>query len=310
MQLNQAVQDFETLFTGLGDIERRVIESLILIVALVLLRWLAVALSRRRIDDERLQYNWRKGITYVTGFLGLLLIGRVWFEGVRSLATFLGLLSAGLAVALKDPVQNLAGWIFILSRRPFVVGDRVQIGGHAGDVVDQRLFAFTILEIGNWVEADQSTGRIIHVPNGKVFGEPLANYTRGFPYIWNELPITVTFESNWRAAKELLLDIVRKQSEEGLEDAKREIRAASRLFLIHYGTLTPTVYTSVADSGVTLTIRYLCRARARRGTAQALWEATLDGFAARDDIDLAYPTRRFFDNLREGKPGARAPEPQ
>ena len=96
-------------------------------------------------------------------------------EGLRSLGTFLGLLSAGLAIALKDVVASMAGWIFILWRRPFQLGDRIQIGDRAGDVVDLRLFQFTLLEIGNWVDADQSTGRSIHVPNGAVFTEPLFN---------------------------------------------------------------------------------------------------------------------------------------
>ena len=79
---------------------------------------------------------------------------------------------------------------------------------HAGDVIDIRLFQFSINEIGNWVDADQSTGRIIHIPNGIVFTEPQANYTAGFQYIWNEIPVLVTFESDWKKAKQILTDIV------------------------------------------------------------------------------------------------------
>lgn len=89
------------------------------------------------------------------------MIGRVWFEGIHSIATFLGLLSAGVAIALKDLLANLAGWGFIMWRRPFEVGDRVQIGNDTGDAIDLRIFQFTLMEIGNWVEADQITGRTI-----------------------------------------------------------------------------------------------------------------------------------------------------
>ncbi|NIP82375.1 MAG: mechanosensitive ion channel, partial [Gemmatimonadetes bacterium] len=92
-----------------------------------------------------------------------------------------------------------------------VVGDRIQIGAHAGDVIDQRIFQFIVLEIGNWVDADQSTGRIIHIPNGLVFREPLANYTRGMQYIWNEIRVLVTFESNWKRAKQILDEIVQER---------------------------------------------------------------------------------------------------
>ena len=89
-------------------------------------------------------------------------------------------------------------------KRPFEVGDRIQIGDQKGDVIDQRIFMFTVLEIGNWVDADQSTGRVIHIPNGKIFLETLASYTKGFEYIWNEIPVQVTFESDWRKAKNIL----------------------------------------------------------------------------------------------------------
>ena len=104
----------------------------------------------------------------------------VWIEAIGQFGAFLGLLTAGLAIALKDPLTNIAGWIFILTRQPFKLGDRVQIGDQAGDVIDIRLFQFTLLEIGNWVNADQSTGRIIHVPNGTVFTQSQANYSTGF----------------------------------------------------------------------------------------------------------------------------------
>jgi small-conductance mechanosensitive channel len=168
-------------------------------------------------------------------------------------------------------------------------------------VIDLRLFQFTLLEIGNWVDADQSTGRMVHVPNGLVFTQPVANYTRGFPYIWNEIPVMITFESNWEQAKKVLHAIADERGGQFTQAAEREILAASRQFMIFYSTLRPTVYTSVADSGVLLTIRYLCDARRRRGTAQDIWEDILREFAKTDDIDLAYPTTRFYDNVRDGK---------
>ena len=97
-------------------------------------------------------------------------------------------------------------------RRPFALGDRIQIGKHSGDVIDIRFFQFTINEIGNWVDADQSTGRIIHIPNGKVFTEAQANFTQGFSHIWNEIGVLVTFESDWEKAKNILEKIVEKHA--------------------------------------------------------------------------------------------------
>jgi small-conductance mechanosensitive channel len=220
---------------------------------------------------------------------------------VGDVTTFLGLLSAGLAIALRDPIANLGGWAFILWRRPFAVGDRIQIGPNSGDVIDVRIFEFSLLEIGNWVDADQSTGRIVHVPNGKVFSDPVANYTTGFQYVWDEIPVLVTFESDWRAAKTLLTDIAARYAAHVSDDAGRQIEAASRQFMIRYDKLTPTVFTSARDSGVLLTIRYLVEPRQRRVAGSAIWEEILDTFAGRPDIDLAYPTTRFFDHHAEGK---------
>ncbi len=277
--------------------------SFAVIVALWLTRVVALRLMARKTEDVRVRYRWKKGTGYLAVALGALLIVPIWMGSLPAAGTYLGLLSAGVAIALKDPLVNLAGWLFIVWRRPFSVGDRIQIGQTSGDVIDLRIFQFTLLEIGNWVDADQSTGRIIHVPNGQVFLERLANYTKGFAFVWNELPVLVTFESDWRKAKKILQEIADRHTHHLSEDAKQQVRKASEEFMIFYSNLTPIVYTSVKDSGVLLTIRYLCNARRRRGSAEAIWEDILQQFATCGDIDFAYPTQRFYDNRGEGKPG-------
>src|SRR5438034_959524 len=203
---------------------------------------------------DRISSRWRKTLTYLVYVAGIVIVGPMWFAWVESFTTIVGFLSAGLAIALKDPVSNLAGWAFILWRRPFEVGDRVQIGPHAGDVIDLGLFQFTINEIGAWVQADQSSGRIIHVPNGKIFTDPVANYNKGFKYIWNEVPVLVTFETDWRKAKHILTTIAVKHAEHLTAQAEQELLAASQQYLINYRKLTPIVYTKVVDSGVQLTL--------------------------------------------------------
>jgi len=281
--------------------QQRLLASAVVIAVLWLARRLVLGMVWRRVDDVRARYRWQKSSSYFAFTAGILVIGRIWFEAVGPLATFLGLLSAGVAIALKDILVNLAGWIFIIWRRPFELGDRIEIGGHAGDVIDLRLFQFSLLEIGNWVDADQSTGRVLHVPNGDVLTKVTANYTKGLEYIWNELPVLVTFESDWQKAKAILQRIAEEHAAHLTETAQQQVREVSRRFLIFYQALTPTVYTSVADSGVTLTIRYLCLPRERRGTAQKIWEAILVAFAEHADIDFAYPTTRFYENRFEGK---------
>ncbi len=296
------------LQTRLGlspELQTKLLSTVLIVFGLWLLHRLVLTLVYRRVTDPWTRYRWRKGISYAALGLAVILVGRTWFVGIGALATFLGLLSAGIAIALKDPVTNLAGWVFILWRRPFEVGDRIEVGGHKGDVIDIRLQQFTLNEIGNWVDADQSSGRIIHVPNGKVFTDPLANYDRGFRYIWNEVPVLVTFESDWKKAKEILTGIAFKHAEHLTAQAEQDLLTASRQYLINYTKLTPIVYTKATDSGVQLTIRYLIEPRKRRGTEHAIWEDILLEFDRSADVELAYHTVRSFKLTEEGKAGVR-----
>jgi small-conductance mechanosensitive channel len=289
--------------------QERFLLSLLIVLLLWLIRSFVLKAVRDRTEDPRLRYTWQKSSSYVTAAIVLLFLTILWLESFRGLSTFLGLVTAGLAIALKDLVTGLVGWVFIVWRRPFTIGDRIQIGDFRGDVVDIRVFQFSMMEIGNWVDADQSTGRVINIPNGMVISHMLANYSKGFQYVWNEIPVLITFESDWRKAKSLLMDIANEHAEHLSEEAQRKIVEASKKLMIFYRTLTPTVYTSVQDCGVLLTLRYLCKPRERRGTEQAIWEDILNCFAQYPEIDFAYPTQRFYDHRLEGRtPGALTPK--
>ena len=287
------------------ELQSELWRTALILGGLWLLYRLTLAIVYRRVTDAWTRYRWRKSVGYTLVAIGIFLLWETWFRGFQAVATFLGLLSAGLAIALKDPVANVAGWAFIVWRRPFEVGHRIQIGHHSGDVIDVQLFQFTLNEIGNWVDADQSTGRIVHIPNGRVFTDPVANYDKGFPFIWNEVPVVVTFESDWKKAKALLEQVATKHAEHLTAEAERQLLEASRQYLISYTKLAPIVYTSVVDQGIRLTIRYLIQPRHRRGSEQAIWQDILDEFTASPKIDFAYPTVRQYRNATEGKPGTR-----
>jgi small-conductance mechanosensitive channel len=272
----------------------KLISSILIFLVLWLCGRLGKSLVTRKVDDVKKAYRLRRTIIYTTTILMILLIGRVWIRGFDSITTFLGLVSAGIAVAMHDTIANIAGWLFIIWRKPFKTRDRIQIGDVAGDVIDIRLFQFSLVEIGNWVDADQSTGRILHIPNSKVLREPLANYHHGFRYIWHEIPVLITFESNWKKAKKLLTAIAFEKAEKLSKQAGDQIRAAAKKYLIFYNKLTPIVYTTVKDSGVMLTIRYMVQPRRTRSTEEEIWEAILEMIEENEDINLAYPTTRFY----------------
>jgi small-conductance mechanosensitive channel len=281
------------------ELQSKLVNSLIIIFVLVVVRVIIIRVVRHSTEDVRTRYNWRKISAYVAVFLGFLLVGRIWFQGIQSVATFLGLLSAGLAIALKDILAGLAGWVYILWMGPFSVGDRIQIGSHSGDVIDIRPFQFTMLEIGNWVHADQSTGRIIHISNSLVFSQSLINYGREFKYIWDEINVVITFESNWKKAKSILQNVADKIAKPLSEQAEKWVKEADDKLLIQYSILTPIVYTSVVEYGVSLSLRFLVEPKRRRDLEQAVWEKILVEFSRCDNIHLAYPTRRIYDYQKE-----------
>lgn len=291
--------------TGLEPLTQvHLFQTVLLVTVLFVLLKIVQKIVSWRIEGENGRYLGRKTAGYTIGFIGLLIGWRIWLGG-EDMVLYLGFITAGLAVALKDLLVNLVGWVFIVLRQPFTVGDRIAVGETAGDVIDVRLFSFSLVEIGNWVDADQSTGRIVHVPNGILFQQAMFNYTQGFNFIWNEIPVVFTFESDWESAKLMLHEIATRHSAIKSEFAAREVRKAAKKFLIHFEHLTPIVWTDVMDNGVRLTMRYLCEPRSRRSSETAIWEDLLKEVQRSENLDFAYPTQRFFDNAKEGKPPVR-----
>jgi len=297
--------NIQKVVSGISGISAETQEQILLSILLFIFIWIARRISNKfvidKLEDYKERYFWGKTLKTVTVIIAVLVLSRIWFGIFESVGTFIGLLSAGLAIAFKDLLVNIGGWLFIKSRKPFIIGDRVQIGDVKGDVIDIRLFQSSVIEVGNWVDADQSTGRIIHIPNGLVFTLWQANYTEGFEYIWNEIPVLLTFESDWKKAKNILTKVVNDKTISLTTEAQKQIKDTSKKFMIFYNTLTPIVYTSVKDSGIMLTMRYICHVRKRRCTEEVIWEAVLEEFAKHKNIDFAYPTIRYYDNKIEGK---------
>ncbi|NJN55188.1 MAG: mechanosensitive ion channel family protein [Anaerolineae bacterium] len=302
------LQEYFNLDVGV-EFLGRVIQTFLILLFLWAVRGMGYRLVNRQFrQNPRLLYNWRKVVQYVTVIVGMILVGRIWLAGVDTLVTYLGLVSAGIAIALQDPIVSIAGWVFIVWRRPFAVGDRIEIDNIMGDVIDVRVFAFSLLEVGKRIDAEQSTGRIIHIPNGMVFKLPLVNTHQGYPFIWNEIPVMVTFESDWEKAKSILNNIIHELAPDVKEGIRQYEKRPDR-FVITYSSLEPTVYTQVANSGVVLTMRYLVDPRRKRGSEHEIWESILRAFKLHWDIDFAYPTQREFLHFHEGaKPPSPAPQ--
>ena len=281
-----------SVFADATLVQQKVLETIFVVIGAY---GLLVALTRfinSRVRDIKARHVIRKNSIYVISLILFLIVFFIWIQDINSITIFLGVAGAGVTLALQEVILCVAGWLLILIRRPFEVGDRIEINGVKGDIIDIRLFQVSLLEIGNWVKADQSTGRIVNIPNSFVFKHPNYNYSRGFEFIWNELPLLVTFESDWQKAKTIMLRHAERMAEGLEEKVRRKLEVMRNRYMIYYGKLTPIVYVDIKDSGVELTLRYLTEAKRRRSTQDALCRNILEDFGREPDVNFAYPTWR------------------
>lgn len=254
---------------------------------------LLVAAVNRNVKDLRTKHSIRKSIVYITNFTVIIAVLLIWEYDVRTVTILLGAIGAGTTIALQQPILSIAGWVFLMAKRSFEIGDRIEFGGIKGDVIDIEVLNTTVLEIGNWVEADQSTGRLVTVPNSNVFTHPHFNYSRGFEFIWNEIKVVVTFESNFRKAQEIMMKHANREAAHMEEIVKKKINKMTLRYMIHFDKLTPIVYTDIKDSGVELSLRYLTQAEKRRTSHDELCRLILDDFEKAHDVNFAYTTYRI-----------------
>jgi small-conductance mechanosensitive channel len=264
-----------------NDLYRKLILSaLILLVqngAHRLLLWLVL---RRLADDSSYIYPIRKAIGYAVNILVVLLLFGVWIERLGDLSVAVGILAAGLAFALQEVIGSLAGWLTIISGRPFAVGDRIETGGIRGDVVDVDILRTTLMEIGNWLNGDHNTGRIVTVSNAFIFKEPLYNYSVYLRFIWDEISVPVTYESDWKRAIEIMLETVRQNHhyQELLPKAEAQRSQARRKLAVKLTPLEPRVFVRLTDNWIELGIVYPVDIEIRRAFRSEVGQRILTEF--------------------------------
>lgn len=295
--MDQALQWAAENLSSPADLTANLVATFVTVVLLAVGRLVVLKVIGARTREPGRAYQLRRVTAWVFGVLGGLMVGRIWLVSFETLGTVLGLISAGLAIALREPVTNLFGWVYVMTRRPFDLGDRVEVGKVKGDVVDQRVFDFSVMEVGGWLDADVRTGRVVRIPNAQLFRVPVAVYQQGwYEEIWNEVVVVLTFESNWREAKTMLQRILLEVIGDLTPRINREMsERASRYFILADDHLEPQVLVCSKEHGVAFTLRYLCNTGEKRRTEANLWEAVLAALDERPDMELAYPTRRVVD---------------
>jgi len=189
-------------------------------------------------------------------------------------------------ITMKDVTLNFVGWFFIHGSNGFEVGDRIEIEGVKGDVINIGIMRFTLMELNKEFHGDQSTNRLVHFPNHIVVLHKIFVVSQNMDFVWDELRISISIDSNWKKAEELCSDILRNESVLDPRMFSKKIRELSKNYLFRLGKTTPIVYTAIEDEKVVLSLRYLTPIREKRWHRTAVSRAVLLAFSAHQDIRL------------------------
>jgi small-conductance mechanosensitive channel len=224
-------------------------------------------LSARR-DDPFDRYVTRKIVRYVVVVVIIIVLAAIWRPFAGRLGVVLGFVTAGIAFAMQEVVGAFAGWISIATGRLYRVGDRVDVGGVRGDVIDITPLRTKLMEMGSpkdtesWVGGRQLTGRIVSVSNKAVFTSPVFNYSSAFDFLWEELVVPVPYDEDWKRAEEILTEAVWEVS--ARSDARRAVEQMRRSYPIPPTDLEPRVFVRATDNWIELAARFVVPVRTAR----------------------------------------------
>jgi small-conductance mechanosensitive channel len=270
-------------------------------------------------ERERVRFWTRQAINHGTTLLLLLGLLSIWFDDPTRLATALGLVTAGLAFALQRVVTAIAGYFVILRGTTFSVGDRVVMGGVRGDVIALDLIHTTIMEMGQppsvqnadpamWVRSRQPTGRVVTVSNARIFDEPVFNYSRDFPYLWEEMSVPISFGADRERAEHILLEAAKRHTVLIQDMSKEALTTLEQRYFVQRASLEPRVYYRLTDKWLELTVRFVVMDRGIRDVKDAMSRHILTAFdeagigiaSATFEIVGLPPLRLSHDNGKSG----------
>jgi small-conductance mechanosensitive channel len=273
------------------EILRKVIISVIVAGLAVVASRLAVRLFKKSIKDEAQMLTMRVLVRKVAYVAAAVVILSIVFGLGGNFATIIGILGAGVAFASQEVIGSFAGYLNIITGSIFRIGDRIRIGNVVGDVLDINLLRTTVMEIGEWVKADQYTGRVVSLANRVVFSDPVFNYTQHSRYLWDEIMIPVTYDTNWRRAVEIILRKGQELTSPFHANARAEFEEMIKKYpSLHEVPVEPSVYIIMTDNWIELTLRYIVEVRNRRAVKGQIYSELLKCFEEEPDIRVASQT--------------------
>ena len=246
--------------------------------------WLVLKAIQRsffsKIKEPDNRYRAKKFSNFIGYFLTIVLLTVVYSDKLGGLTVALGVAGAGIAFALQEVIASFAGWLTIVFGGFYKTGDRVQLGGIKGDVMDIGVLRTTIMETGQWVDGDLYNGRIVLVANSFVFKEPVFNYSGDFPFLWDEIKLPIQYGSNYEKAREILLIIGREVAGDLTEQSKEKWTALQSKYRLEDAQTEPMVSIIANDNWVEFTLRYVVIYKKRRVTKTELFTKILTAIEA------------------------------
>lgn len=228
-----------------------------------------------KIKDNDNRYRAKKFSSFIGYVLTLLLLTIVFSDKLGGLTMALGVAGAGIAFALQEVIVSFAGWIAIMFAGFYKTGDRVQLGGIKGDVMDIGVLRTTIMETGQWIDGDSYNGRIVFIANSFVFKEPVFNYSGDFPFLWDEIKIPIQYGSDYEMAKELFEQVGKDIAGDLSEKSKEKWDALQNKYRLEDAQTQPMVSLIANDNWVEYTLRYIVNYKRRRVTKTELFTQIL-----------------------------------
>lgn len=227
---------------------------------------------KRSLPDTSLRYKSQKGIEII-GYFFLIFIAITYFTGnIKDFGLAIGLLTAGITLTLQELILSIAGSFYIFFVRVYKPGDRIEINGIKGDVIDIDSIYTTMMEIGEWVSSDNYSGRIVKLSNAFVFKGPVYNYSRDFPFVWDEFNIPIRYGSDKNLAKEIILEIAEKTLSEYVTQSITQWNTVVEKYYIENAQVNPTLAITMTDNWMEFNIRYIVDYKKRRSTKHLLNE--------------------------------------
>jgi small-conductance mechanosensitive channel len=272
----------------------KLLMTVILIAVLIGLSWGLRALSKlafSRTNSQKVIFWVRQAINLLLLIIFFIGIISIWFSETANLATFMGLVTAGVAFSLQKPISAFAGYIVILRGKTFNVGDRIVMGGVRGDVIELGFYQTTIMEMGEpppvqdappavWVHARQYTGRVVTVPNSMVFDGPVFNFTRDFPFLWEEMQLPVSYKDDRTRAEKILLEVADRHTVKLQEMSRDAIEEMHRRYFTKDSDIHPTVYFRLTDNWIEMTVRFVCKVDGVRDLKNRMSREIIDALDA------------------------------